>query len=354
MFPRKLVLAVAALTAAAGVSSCSSSSSGSAGAAQGGSSAAPVTIKIAVSNSTNQSYIPLVLAQQLGFFRKQGLNVQIVSVTSGAQTFSLMLSKQVQGVVGFYDHDIDLNAKGTQVEEVVQLLQAPGMVELVRGDEADAITSPAQLAGKNVGITGLGGSTEFLADYLAAHSGAGASSIHPVAVAAGATFVAAMQHKQIDAGVTTEPTISSLLSKHLAKVLVDMRSVAGTQAALGGPYPGTALSMTAEYINGNKATVQKLVNALVESLRWVQQHSAQQIADAMPASYYGSTGKDAYVQALANEIGMYNPTGLMPTDGPQSVFRVLSEFDPAVKGHQVDLAKTTTDDFVKSVPASLN
>lgn len=351
MFHRKLVLAIAALTVAAGISSCSSSNSGSA-AGQGGSSAAPVTVKIAVSNSTNQSYIPLILAQQLGFFRKQGLNVQIVSVTSGAQTFSLLLSKQVQGVVGFYDHDIDLVAKGTQVHEVVQLLQAPGMVELVRADESNAISSPSQLAGKNVGITGLGGSTEFLADYLAAHSGAGVSSIHPVSVAAGATFVAAMQHNQIDAGVTTEPTISSLLSKHLAKILVDMRSVAGTQAALGGPYPGTALSVTAAWENANQPTVQKLVNALVESLRWVQQHSAQQIADAMPANYYGSTGKTAYVQALANEIGMYNPTGLMPTDGPQSVFRVLSEFDPAVKGHQVDLGKTYTDQYVQKVPAS--
>ena len=353
MFHRKLVLAVAALTAAAGLSSCSSSSSGSSAGAQGaGSSAAPVTVKIAVANSTNQSYIPLILAQQLGFFRKQGLNVQIVSVTSGAQTFSLLLSKQVQGVVGFYDHDIDLVAKGTQVNEVVQLLQAPGMVELVRADEAGSITSPAQLAGKNVGITGLGGSTEFLADYLAAHSGAGVSSIHPVSVAAGATFVAAMQHNQIDAGVTTEPTISSLLSKHLAKIMVDMRSVAGTQAALGGPYPGTALSVTAGWENANQATVQKLVNALVESLHWVQQHSAEQIADAMPASYYKSTGKTAYVQALANEIGMYNPTGLMPTDGPQSVFRVLSEFDPAVKGHQVDLSKTYTDQYVQKAPAS--
>src|SRR6185437_9864331 len=92
MFHRKLVLAVAALTAAAGIASCSSSKSGSAASAGSGSSAAPITVKIAVSNSTNQSYIPLILAQQLGFFRKQGLNVQIVSVTSGAQTFSLLLS----------------------------------------------------------------------------------------------------------------------------------------------------------------------------------------------------------------------------------------------------------------------
>jgi NitT/TauT family transport system substrate-binding protein len=172
--------------------------------------------------------------------------------------------------------------------------------------------------------------------------------MHPVSVAAGPTFVAAMQHNQIDAGITTEPTISQLLSKRLAKIIVDMRSVTGTQAALGGPYPGTALSMSTDWVNSNTATVQKVVNALVESLHWIQQHSAEQIADAMPASYYKASGKTAYVQALANEIGMYSPTGLMPSDGPQSVFRVLSAFDPTVKGHAaVDLSKTYTDQFVQ-------
>jgi NitT/TauT family transport system substrate-binding protein len=44
---------------------------------------------------------------------------------------------------------------------------------------------------------------------------------------------------------------------------------------------------------------------------------------------------------------MFSPTGLMPSDGPQSVFRVLSAFDPSVKGHQVDLTKTYTDQFVQ-------
>lgn len=351
MFQRKsALLAVAAATALAAAAGCSSSNSGTKTA--GAASAAPVTVKIAVSNVTNQSYIPLILGQRLGLFAKQGLNVQVTSVPNGSQTFTEMLSGQVDGVVGFYDHNIDLNAKGTATESVVQLLQAPGMVEIVRADEAGTITSPANLSGKNVGITGLGGSTEFLADYLASHNGVPVSQIHPVGVAAGPTFVAAMQHNQIDAGITTEPTISALLSKHLGKVIADMRSVAGTQAALGGPYPGTSLTLKTSWVNTHTATVQKLVNALVQALRWIQLHSAAQIAEQMPADYYNSVGKDSYTQALANEIGMYSPTGQMPTDGPQSVFRVLSAFDPAVKGHQVDLSKTYTDQFVQQVPAS--
>jgi NitT/TauT family transport system substrate-binding protein len=352
MSQRKAVLiAVAVATALSGIAGCSSNKAATTGAAAGA-TADPVTVKLAVSNINNQNYIPLILAQKLGFFAKQGLNVQVTSVSSGSQTFTMMLAGQVDGVVGFYDHNIDLASKGTSTESVVQLLQDPGMVELVRADEAATITSPAQLAGKNVGVTGLGGSTEFLADYLASHNGVAVGSIHPVNVAAGPTFVAAMQHNEIDAGITTEPTISQVLSKRLGKVIADMRSVTGTQAALGGPYPGTALTFPTKWISSHTTTVQKMVTALVESLKYVQTHSAQQITASMPPDYYSSIGAASYEQALANEIGIFSPTGLMPTDGPQSVYRVLSSFDPTVKGKTVDLSKTYTDQFVQQVPAS--
>lgn len=344
MLRTKIMLAVAALAATSGISACTSSSTASSSTAATGSL---TTVSVAVANVSNQNYIPLILAQRLGFFAKQGIDMKITNVQNGSQTFTEMLAGQVNGVVGFVDHNSDLQAKGEASESVVQLLQVPGMVELVRADEASTITSPADLAGKNIGITGAGGSTSFIADYLAQHNGVAVSSIHEIGESAGATFVAAMQHNQIDAGITTEPTISALLSKHLAKVIVDMRSVAGTQAALGGPYPGTGLTMPTAWVNSHSDTVQKVVNALVESLKWIQTHSAKQIADEMPASYYGTAGETAYVQALANQMGMFSPTGLMPADGPQSILRVLSAFDTTLKGKSIDLAKTYTDSFVQ-------
>ena len=315
-------------------------------------SADPVTVTIAVSNGTNQTYLSLALAQQLGYFKQQGVTVKVVSTANGNQNWQDMLAHQVQGVIGFYDHNIDLRAKGVSTESVIQLNQAPGMVELVRTDEAGSITSPSAEGGKKLGITGLGSSTQFVADYLAVHNGVQVDQVHPVNVGAGSTFVAAMQNDEIDVGVTTEPTISALLAKKAAKIIVDMRSITGTEAALGGPYPGTALTFETSYVQANKATVQKMVNALLQSLHYIQTHSAAQIADVMPSNYYGTAGKTAYEQSLANEIGMFSPTGLMPADGPQSVDRVLSSFDPNVKGHTVDLSLTYTDSFVQAAAAS--
>ena len=302
-------------------------------------------VKIMVGGLDKQIYLPAMLAQRLGFYTQQGLDVQLSDEPAGVNAETDMVAGQVDAVVGFYDHNLDLQAKGKSTEEVAQLLQVPGEVELCRSDEPD-IKSPADWRGKSLGITDLGSSTDFLTKYLAVRNGVPVSSIHELGVQAGQTFIAAMQHKSIDCGMTTEPTVSQLLDSGQARVILDTRTAAGARSALGGVYPASSLYMTTDYVHSHKDTVQKLVNAYVETLNWIQTHSAEQIADQMPADYYAGTGKAAYVQALQNEKGIYDPNGVMPPDGPQTVLNVLSAFNPEVKG--VDLSKTYDDEFAKA------
>ena len=233
----------------------------------------------------------------------------------------------------------------------MQFSQAPGEVELVRLDLADVIKSPADWKGRKLGVTGLGSSTNFLTKYLAVHNGLSVNDITSVAVEAGPTFIAAMQHKQIDCGMTTEPTISALLGSGQAYPLVDMRTPDGARAALGGTYPAACLYLQTAWVNGHKATVQKVVNAFVKTQKWIASHSAAEIAAKMPAEYYTGVGKDAYVKALDAEKAMYTLDGVMPTGGPQTVLNVLDAFDPGVKGHTIDLAKTYTTEFATGAAA---
>jgi NitT/TauT family transport system substrate-binding protein len=205
----------------------------------------------------------------------------------------------------------------------------------------------ADMKGKILGVTGLGSSTNFLTQYLAVKSGLQLSDISSVAVGAGDTFIKAMESDGIQAGMTTEPTISRLIKKGDATVMIDMRTMEGTKAALGGVYPATSLYMTKEYVDGHKEIVQKLANALVKTLKWIQAHSSAEIADAMPKEYLVGD-RDGYIKALDGGRGMYSPTGLMPEGGPETVLAVLGGFSKNVKGKTVDLSKTFTTEFVKA------
>lgn len=342
MWHKKMVLIAATTFLAAGLTACSDDNSDNKASSDGGSLP---TVTVALSNQANQSYLPLILAQKMGFFTKQGVDVKIVNLQATSQVTDAVLTGDAQAMIGFYDHNLDLQAKGKSTESVIQLLQAPGMVEMTRTNESAG--SPADLRGKTIGVTALGSSSSYVAAYLGVRNNIPLTQTHMVAVAAGPTFVAAFQHNRVDAGITTEPTISTLLEKHLGRIVADMRTIAGTKAALGGPYAGTCLTVRTSWANSHRATAQKMVNGLYRTLQWMESHSAAQITAQVPADFYSGSGKDQYIQALANEMGMYNPTGQMPTDAPQTVLRVLTAIDPSIKGHRIDLSKTYTDTFVE-------
>ncbi|MBB3386619.1 MULTISPECIES: ABC transporter substrate-binding protein [unclassified Rhizobium] len=303
-------------------------------------------ISIMVGGYEKQIYLPAKLAEGLGYFKDEGLNVELLNEPAGVDAENEMLAGAVQGVVGFYDHCIDLQGKGKFVESVVQFSQAPGEVELVSAKHPE-IKSPADFKGKSLGVTGLGSSTNFLTQYLAIKAGLKLGEFTSVPVGAGQTFIAAMQQDAIQAGMTTEPTVSRLLKTGEAKVLIDMRTMAGTRAALGGTYPAASLYMSADWVDAHKEEVQKLANAFVKTLHFINTHSAAEIADKMPKDFYVGD-KEGYVKALENGKAMFTPDGVMPEDGPKTVLAVLSEFSKNVQGKSIDLSKTYTTAFVKN------
>ncbi|HEY8904644.1 MAG TPA: ABC transporter substrate-binding protein [Rhodoferax sp.] len=303
-------------------------------------------VSIMVGGYEKQIYLPAKLAESLGYFKAEGLDVELMNEGAGVEAENEMLSGAVQGVVGFYDHCVDLQTKGKMVESVVQFSQAPGEVELVSTKHPE-IKSMANLRGQSLGVTGLGSSTNFLTQYLMVKSGVPLGEFTSLPVEAGTTFIAAMQQDKIQAGMTTEPTVSRLLKTGEARVLIDMRSMEQTKKALGGTYPAASLYMTTDWVEKNKATVQKLANAFVKTLKFINTHTGAEIADKMPKDFYVGD-KEGYIKALDAGKGMFTPDGVMPAGGPETVLAVLSGFSKNVKGKTVDLSKTYTTEFAKN------
>ncbi|MEI7764283.1 MAG: ABC transporter substrate-binding protein [Comamonadaceae bacterium] len=314
--------------------------------AASGTALAADKVTIIVGGYEKQIYLPAKLTEALGYFKAEGVDVELLNEASGVDAENEMLAGAVQGVVGFYDHCVDLQTKGKYVQSVVQFSQAPGEVELVSSKHPQ-IKSMADLRGKSLGVTGLGSSTNFLSQYLMVKSGVPLGEFSTIPVGAGTTFIAAMTQDKIQAGMTTEPTISRMLKTGEAHILVDMRTVEKTKAALGGTYPAASLYMSTDWVEKNKPTVQKLANAFVKTLKFINTHSAAEIADKMPKDFYAGD-KESYVKALADGKGMFTADGVMPAGGPETVLSVLAAFSKNVKGKTVDLSKTYTTEFVKN------
>jgi NitT/TauT family transport system substrate-binding protein len=304
-------------------------------------------ITIMVSSIEKQIYLPAKLAEQLGYLKETGLDITLLSEPAGSSAEKEMLSGVAQGVIGFYDHTILLQARGKLAQCVVQFGQAPGEVLLVAKGAAGSIRSPADFRNRTLGVTGLGSSTHLLTQYLAARAGVRSSEFSIVPVGAGSRFIAAMAEGRIDAGMTTEPTVSRLLASGMASILVDLRTVGSTEAALGGSYPGACLYMSTAWINRHRDEVKRIVGAFVKVLRYIHTHSAAEIADKMPVEYYEAE-KGLYVAALEAGKPSFTADGLMPENGPATVLKVLNGVDKSVRGKPINLDNTYTSEFLNA------
>ena len=303
------------------------------------------SLTIMVGGLNKQIYLPNMLSEKLGYFKDQNLDVTLIDEPSGKDSTTALIAGEVEGASGSYDHTIDVAGLGKQLSEVVQLLRAPGEAEMVATSKAGELKSAADFKGRKLGVTSIGSGTHGLTQYLAVKNGLAPTDFTPIAVGAGDTFIAAIKQGTIDAGMTTEPTISRLLKTGDAKVLIDLRTPDGTRAALGGDYPFISVYMRSDWVASHKNVVQRLANAYVKTLKWIQTHTPEEIAAQLPQDYYAGD-KELYLSALKGSMPMFSPDGKMPAGAPDFILKVLQTYNNNVKGKTIDLTKTWTNEFV--------
>jgi NitT/TauT family transport system substrate-binding protein len=309
--------------------------------------AAESKVTVAIGGGACLCYLPTVLAKQLGEFEKAGVNVDLVDLKGGSDALKAVLGGSADVVSGYFDHCVNLAARKQELVAFVVYDRYPGLVLVVSPSHAKEISSIKDLAGKKVGVSAPGSSTDFFLKYLLKKNGLDPSSAAVIGVGLGATAVAAMEQGQIDAAVMLDPSVTVLQGKYPdLKILADTRTQKDTLATFGGEYPGGALYSTAAWVAGHQKEAQALTNAIVATLAWIHSHSAEDIMAKMPPEMVGKD-KALYLAALKNTIPMYSETGKMDPKGADAVLAVFSEGSPDVAKAHVDVSKTFTNTFVE-------
>ena len=317
----------------------------------GGGAMAASKVTLAIGGASCLCYLPTVLAKQLGEYEKAGVDVNLVDFKGGSQSLTAVLGGSADVVSGYFDHTVELAAKKQHLQAFVIYDRYPGLVLVVSPKQTGKIKSVKDLAGKKVGVSAPGSSTDFFLKYLLKKNGVDPNSVAVIGVGLGATAVAAMQQGQIDAAVMLDPAVTILQAAHAdLRILSDTRTQKDTQEVFGGDYPGGALYSTAAWVKAHPKEAQALTNAILATLGWIHGHSAEDIAAKMPPEMVGKD-RAQYIAALKNTIPMYSQTGRMDPKGADAVLAVFSESSPAVKSANIDVTKTYTNAFVDKAGA---
>ena len=307
-------------------------------------------LTIAVGGKAAFYYLPLTIAEQRGYFKEEGLDVDIVDFAGGSAALRAVVGGSADVVSGAYEHTISLQASKQYFTAFVLQGRAPA-ISIGVSSKAN-YRSPADFKGMKVGVSAPGSSTNMVVNYFLARNGLKPTDVSIIGVGTGSAALAALRSGRIDALSNVDPVMTMLEQKGDAKIVASTRTLAGTEQLFGGPMPAGCLYASEDFVKANPRTVQALTNAMVKALKWLQQAGPSDIIKTVPEAYLLGD-RALYLASYNNVKGAFSPDGLIPDAGARTSLKALASFDPKVKPQEIDLSRTYTNAFVRKALASI-
>jgi len=303
-------------------------------------------VSIAVGGKAAFYYLPLTISEQLGYFKAEGLDVEISDFAGGSRALQAVVGGSADVCSGAFEHTINLQAKNQFFEVFVLQGRAPQIAIGVSTKNMPNYANIADLKGKKIGVSAPGSSTNMVSNLVLSRGGVKASDVSYVGVGVAAGALTALRSGQIDAISNTDPVMTMLEQKGDVKIISDTRTLKGTQEVFGGLMPAACLYASAEFIQNNPNTCQALANAIVHGLKWLQTAGPGDIIKTVPETYL--LGDRALYLASFDKIReSIALDGMVPAEGPKIAVNAIASFDPTVKADKIDQSKLYTNDFAR-------
>ncbi len=303
-------------------------------------------IALAVGGKAAFYYLPLTISEQLGYFKAEGIELEISDFAGGARALQAVVGGSADVCSGAFEHTINLQAKNQMFQAFVLQGRAPQIAFGVSTKNMPDYRSVADLKGKKIGVSAPGSSTNMMANLVLSRGGVKSGDVSFIGVGTAAGALTALRSGQIDAMCNTDPVMTMLEQKGDVKIISDTRTLKGTAEVFGGPMPAACLYAPVEFIQKNPNTCQALASAIVRGLKWLQTAGPGDIIKTVPESYL--LGDRALYLASFNKVReSISPDGILPDDGARTALKALASFDAAIKAEKIDLTKTYTNEFAR-------
>lgn len=301
-------------------------------------------VHIAVGGQALTYYLPLSVADRLGYFKDEGLDVKISDFAGGSRALQAVVGGSADVVSGAFEHTLNLQSKSQFYREFVLQGRAPMIGFGVSRKNMPDYSGPADLKGKKIGVTAPGSSTNMLVNFFLAKHGMTVNDVAIIGVGAGGGAISALRSGQVDALSNTDPVLSMLERNDELQLIADTRSLNDTKEIFGGNMPAGCLYASQRFLDDNPNTAQALANAIVRADKFIHSHSPEEIVKVMPESYLLGE-PEVYLAAVTNSIEGLSPDGLVPEDGPQTALNALDAFVPDFPTDKIELDRVWTNDF---------
>ena len=202
------------------------------------------------------AFAPIWITHDAGFFKKNGLDVNLLFIPGGPTAAAGMIAGELQAVAMAGPAVVSSNLAGTDLVMIAGIVNTFAFqVITVKG-----ITTPNQLKGKRVGVNRFGAAPDIAARYALRKLGIDPSEVTILQLGEQSTRLAAMKAGQLEAAIVLPP-ITTIAQREGMNVLLDM-------SELGAEFQITGLASSQSFISKNRPSALRLMRAFVEGIHF--------------------------------------------------------------------------------------
>ena len=293
-------------------------------------------VGIAVPGKAELPFLPLTIAEQLGYFKAEGLEVELIEGPSGIADVSC----------GTFDQVIAMQARGQAMQSFVLQGRAPAIALGVSTRTVPNFRSPADLRGLRIGVSAPGSTSHLMAKRVLALAGLKPEEASFVSVGSSALAQSALRAGQIDALCNHDPAMTVLEQRAEVRIVSDARTLKGTERVFGGPMPAACLYAPQDYLERYPQVCQALAHATVHALKWLQTAGPRDIVKTVPEAYLLGD-RALYLASFEKLRESISPDGILSPEGARTALRTLVAFDAGVAAGRIELVRTFTNVFAR-------
>jgi NitT/TauT family transport system substrate-binding protein len=308
-----LILAVclvggATLLAGCGGSSGTAAGGGTAG-GDTGSGGGREAIHITYAAGTLISF-PAEVAESEGFFADHELEPEFISVKSGPEGITSMVTGDSDVSVNTMDNALIARGKGIETVEVTGIFESE-ILTLIADDKVPDTHQSAgypenlqDLKGRSIGVVARGTTTEYALRYILEEAGIDPDDeVSIVPVGLGTEALAAMKAGRVDAVMAFEPLTTAALQAGVARTVVDLRT--GEVPALA--YSGNQWVTLQGTLESKPKMMSRLRATMKQTFKFME-NPAHRSALVHLATKTLAGGDESLAKALiANNIDYFGP-----------------------------------------------
>jgi NitT/TauT family transport system substrate-binding protein len=256
-------------------------------------SAAPERIKIRLAPMPGIGHLVPELAVGLGYFKDEGIDVEMVNVMNYRNedfySTELLNDGTIDAEICWYQRVVFGIGNDQPAQAVLLIENSPHLTISVANRVKDQIKSAADFKGRTIADSAGFSTRRYLTDVIIQHAGLSRDSYTPAPSELSAKLpllTAAIKAGQVDVVSCMEPMTTNLKATNLVTPLYDLSTAEGTRAALGDVWPARCLYLSPKYLQAHPDRVQRLVNVFVRTMRFINAHSAEEIAAKIGSGYF--------------------------------------------------------------------